>query len=457
MTIQIVCGILLGLTLAELALAAVLRVRIWRGADPIWRVCCPRGYLAILLALMALLLAIILLLVPDRGRDGDKLLVLTSTGEAVSGFLMVGLSRTGILYDENGFTHRGLISPARRFSYGDITGIRGWNTTEIWCGRRKITLETGFKEANSDMKFLSYARARYRQERGCAIPPVKRKDVFCGNVDAPDTLFGALTFVILLMAAITVWQAAEAQKPYQAAELEPRTVTFFAYDEANNAVWLYSKEDPLKFKLDGIDQTVSNRDLLKQRCDGATHFLAALDDTEATTRGGYYIIADLRDDTGIIYTTLELASAQKWKRERISIYLYGALAIMVAALLTAMVAVGRHPERYSGKFARSLFVRRYDEQRVLPNILTPAERKKLQSQIVSDPRLREKQIIVEMPVEEFHVSGVCLRTGRRILAGVEFQGKQLIADDCGYADCADRDRCEIGRRIAERLEGSGEG
>lgn len=385
---QTVNDILVILILAELVLAAVLRRRIWRGTSPVWRANTPRGVLAILLVLVGLL-SVIALVLPLFRRDGDAILTLVLSMEALIGLLLAGSCRAGVIYDETGFTHRGFFSPARRFSYADITGIRGWNTTELWCGKRKIRLDTSDDSPNSDMKFLSYAKTQYRRQMGREIPPTTRKDVFRGNVDDPDALLCLAAIVILVTAGGTVWQAAEALKPYRPEELEHRTLTFCEYGIKNNAVWLWSEEDDLRFKLDGIEDAVRNLPKLKRNCNGSVYFKAAVDNTEATDQRGYYIIADLRDETDTVYTTYELASAQKWRRERIMVFLWGSFLAAMIVWLVMMVIVGRNPELYSEKMIRTLFERKKDGQ--LPNVLTAAERKKLQSRIEDDPRLRVKR------------------------------------------------------------------
>lgn len=391
---QTVNDILVILILAELVLAAVLRRRIWRGMNPVWRVNVPGKMVAVFLVMMGLL-SVLALVLPLSRRDGDAILALVLSLEALVGLLLAGSCRAGVIYDETGFTHRGFFSPARRFSYADITGIRGWNTTELWCGRRKITLDTRYKTPNSDMKFLSYAKTQYRRQMGREIPPTTRKDVFRGNVDDPNTQFGLMLALILLLAGAAVWKTAEARKPYRPEELEHRTLTFCEYEIRNNAVWLWSEEDDLRFKLDGAEDAVRNLPELERNCSGSVRFEAALDDTHATTQRGYYIIADLRDETGTVYTTYELASAQKWRREWVFAAIFGAMAAAIGTLLTVLVIVGRNPERYykrwSEKAVHDLFARKNDEQGQLPNVLTAAERKKLQSRIEDDPRLRVKR------------------------------------------------------------------
>ena len=53
-------------------------------------------------------------------------------------------------------------------------------------------------------------------------------------------------------------------------------------------------------------------------------------------------------------------------------------------------------------------------------------------------------------MEELMISGYCRQSDQARIVEADFDGHTLLEVDCLYANCLYREKCEIGRRIAER-------
>ena len=88
-----------------------------------------------------------------------------------------------VRYDEASFTASSFLGVRRSYSYSEITGIRRSGDVFLYCGRRRIRLDT-IAQGRDD--FVQYADKARRRQCGAGIPlRPRRKDPMNGNLDTP--------------------------------------------------------------------------------------------------------------------------------------------------------------------------------------------------------------------------------------------------------------------------------
>ena len=60
-------------------------------------------------------------------------------------------------------------------------------------------------------------------------------------------------------------------------------------------------------------------------------------------------------------------------------------------------------------------------------------------------------------MEELILSGYCFQIDQARIVEAEFDGRRLVEADCLYETCIHRKKCEIGKRLRARENGSDEG
>lgn len=54
--------------------------------------------------------------------------------------------------------------------------------------------------------------------------------------------------------------------------------------------------------------------------------------------------------------------------------------------------------------------------------------------------------------EECFFSGYCFQADQARMVDAEFEGGKLVEADCLYENCIHREKCEIGKRISEKIK-----
>ena len=112
--------------------------------------------------------------------------------------LIVAYINCRIYYDEEGFTAKNFFGIKRRFTYDQITGIKGnMHETYLYMGKRRIMIDD-FGVGGLD--FIWFANKKYRKLHKKPIPKQITKDIFNGNIESP----GEFLFVFILVGAVCI-------------------------------------------------------------------------------------------------------------------------------------------------------------------------------------------------------------------------------------------------------------
>lgn len=270
--------------------------------------------------------------------------------------LIAAYSNCRIHYDGKGFSAGNLLGIHRRFSYSDITGMRGLHRdVTLWLGRKKVRVDS---LAVGREEFLDYVRYVYRCEHdGLAIPQMggadsARSDLFHGHVEAPGEFVFVYSLVIALCLGVTVWAFFSAFKPKMDASAE-KTVSFVSASVDHRDLWLRDS-DGIDYKLKSFERYAENLDFLYAQIGEKTRFVVRYDDI--SNRDEYYRF--LLQLTGVDGTTV-LSEESSLRQERDSSLVAAGvglgMALLIGAVFLETIRVGRHPERYSRWFVRLFF------------------------------------------------------------------------------------------------------
>lgn len=256
--------------------------------------------------------------------------------------LLYGYLSVEIIYDRNGFTVRGPLR-SRRYSYGDVTGIRLRGDVTLYIGRRHILMDA---MCSSREDFLG-ALDRWQRRHGVVLPEQTARDPFLGHVDNPWFISFMLALELLIctviLPAACVWVAV-APLP----DLTERTVVFTAAEADGDTLLLHAGDET--FRIEEYADYGIAADQLKARCDGTEQFTVQV-------QGEKNWVYALTGESGTQYLTLE-GCRTVYRRSQLPavpfLLLFSAGGIWMSVMA---FRVGRHPERYSER-VRGLFFRK---------------------------------------------------------------------------------------------------
>ena len=274
----------------------------------------------------------------------------------ISGLLVLAGCNSGVRYDINGFTARNFLGFSRRYTYGELTGIRG-KTKDItlFAGSRRIRLDsmmTGREE------FLAYARNQYRKTTGHALRtlPASHRDLFQGNIENPGEFIAVyiLLLVFVIGASVFVFTTSLPKQP----EEWDRTQTVYT-DWFLSETGLLLKAEDFEGYYHCDCETAEARILLEQALERGEHFDAAYMSYKDKEGKPYRTLKELVGARGEVYLSAEDSMADEWREWRKLCTVFGGIVLIFVLYLGLSIYVGRHPERFRPKFVYAFFKPEY--------------------------------------------------------------------------------------------------
>ena len=267
--------------------------------------------------------------------------------------MMMAFCNETIRYDDSSFTASSFLGIKHSYSYSQITGIRRSGDIFLYCGRRRIRLDT--IALNRD-DFVQYADRARRRQCGAGIPlHPRRRDPMNGNLDTPWLyliiyllLFVGAGFFIFLI-SYSVFKPADDSLPDDAAEIRASFSSWDLTQKAGGTLILQSPDHEKPFSLSwlsGYEKPVPGG---AELCSGQLYTLTVKEGTKA-----FFIYEIVGPDQQLIISALDSNTAYRNVSFTASVFLavFSALCIAFSVL---GILVGRHPESYSPRFRRAFY------------------------------------------------------------------------------------------------------
>ncbi len=274
-------------------------------------------------------------------------------------FALLGASLTvayfncRIEYDDDGFTQKSFFGIKRRYSYGDLTGIRhNVHETYLFIGKKRVLVD-GLALNGTD--FVAFARKKYRTlNDGNALPTVKpKKDIFKGNVKGSGELVFVYSLISVLLIGLNIYCAYELFKPYDKADFELSNVFLAEYK--------YVEEDLVMQGSDGREYRIRfiesdfDTSAVEAVCDGKTDLFVYFNKITPDHKEPFYAVGAIEKDGEILVgfdETKHMVINEQWP----VLVVTGSLLLIWTLLFAVTVYVGRNPKKFSRRFVK-LFIK----------------------------------------------------------------------------------------------------
>ena len=266
--------------------------------------------------------------------------------------LIVAYINCRIYYDEEGFTAKNFFGIKRRFSYDQITGIKGnMHETYLYMGKRRIMIDD-FGVGGLD--FIWFANKKYRKLHKKPIPEQITKDIFNGNIRSP----GEFLFVFISIGAIciallifTVYICLSSQPSTPNDTVKQQVV--FQSCQKNFGNWILTTTDDQRYQILNTDATFDSEQI-KAICDGKTVLTAYSNSVSPRYGQFYYSIQALVHDGEYILTFEETHQFEK-HGDLILIFFVLGINLIWGIFVTSAIIVGRNTTKFNPKIVEIFF------------------------------------------------------------------------------------------------------
>lgn len=259
-----------------------------------------------------------------------------------------------IFYDDHGFTYRSFFGITRRYTYQDITAIRE-NTQEsyLYVGKRRVLVD---RYAVGSKEFIVLVKQRYSMlHPGKTLPkaPPSRLDPFNGHVSNVGLiLFGfvllsAFAVGLLIFTVVNIFFS-----PSTPENTIRQSVCFESYYVQKNELGLLSTDGRsyvIRHYGEPFDTTT-----ITNLCNGIAVLTTYSEKMTPEGKEPYYLLKAV-ELGGVELLGFEETDRFYRKEFWPTILAAAVFCLIVAALITGSIIVGRNPQKYSQRTIRFFF------------------------------------------------------------------------------------------------------
>lgn len=259
-----------------------------------------------------------------------------------------------ISYDDDGFTYQNFLGIRHYFNYTEITGQRkDGDGLVLICGKHKVHI---IEDSNGAEEFYDLVKKKYRlSSNGKALPwlsPYKKHDVFNGNIVNGTAMFSAILICTLLAFIFSIYLFFDAHA-FKKTPLLQKTIRIeYAEKEDSDTVNLYTFQDTIPYRISYAGKLLP--DDFVSACQRGDIFTVSYFPS-GTEKAPFYDVNAMSAADGTVHFTVEEMEKEYFHNYIFASVLMLCFGLLLSGMLTGMVMVGRHPEKYSRKVQNIFF------------------------------------------------------------------------------------------------------
>lgn len=272
--------------------------------------------------------------------------------------LIIGFINCRISYDEEGFAYKTIFGRKLEYTYSQVTGIRkNMNETYIYVGKRKLLVDALYV---GGYDFIKQVKKKYSAfNGGKGVPNVKPKvDIFNGHVKDVTGFYIAYGIMVVFSIGFLIFSLCVVYLPRTESNTTEQTVTFTAYEEADDQIILYSADEKI-FKITYTDDQL-DREKIKEICNNNSAVVTYSEEVNPDDGEDYFSLNAIKYNDSYILSFDETNKLNKEENFPIVIMAI-VIVLLMWGLIIATVIVGRNPQNYSKWVIKALFKDGYIE------------------------------------------------------------------------------------------------
>lgn len=268
--------------------------------------------------------------------------------------LIVAYINCRIYYDEEGFTAKNFFGIKRRFSYDQITGIKGnMHETYLYMGKRRIMID---EFGVGGLDFIWFANKKYRKLHKKPIPEQITKDIFNGNIRSP----GEFLFVFISIGAIciallifTIYICLSSQPSTPNDTVKQQVV--FQSCQKKGGDWILKATDGKIYKIEDAYKSL-DAGSISSLCDGRTLLTTYSNEVSRSRHNKqfYYSVKAIVRDGEYVLTFDQTHQFEKHGGLILIFFVLG-INLIWGIFVTSAIIVGRNTTKFNPKIVEIFF------------------------------------------------------------------------------------------------------
>lgn len=301
---------------------------------------------------LAFLIPIIVLVL--KGDVFPEIIIMLSFFCLPGVVMILGFCNCRLQYNDDYFIHKNIIGIKRKYLYSDVTGIRkSEHETFVFVGKKRVLVDE-FAVGGKD--FIKFINQKYQQLYRKNVPaePFSKKDIFKGNLKAPEDIKAAFIICYVIMAVLFVFLIAVFSSENE------KTITVNEAMISCDTNKIIGGRNVEMFSAEGVRYLIRNIpddfdvEKINSICNGKSQMTLEVVKSNTKDNEIYYSVSALSVNNEKILSQSETAKFEKDMYYELVFFITGMFFLLVTFFLAVIIFAARNAEKYP-KFALMVF------------------------------------------------------------------------------------------------------